>query len=526
MLLVSYGFAAFVLAALILYYGLPGRFQQPVLLVFSVLFYLAAGPVYILYPVFTALTTWRLAKRIGDMTAFSKAWVKENHPDREEKKAHNQAVRKKQRHLLLTGILLNFGILAVLKYTNFLLGNVEILLHLAGIEGEMEYADWLLPLGISYYTFQSMGYLADVYWRRYEPERSPARFFLFVCYFPQLTAGPINRFDALGKQFLEEHRLQPERLRLGAERILWGYFKKLVVADRLGPAAQAITDQPELYGGFYVLAGIVFQVIRLYADFSGGMDIVLGVSELFGIRLAENFEQPFFSKNLAEFWRRWHISLMQWFREYIFFPVSTSHAGKCLSGAVRKHLGKQAAGKAPVYLATLTVWLVTGIWHGASWGWIFWGLTNGVILLISQELDGIARKRNSRLTLGSGKAADIVRMLRTFLLLCFTWLFVYYPISMIPGILADIFTGKELSDFFGGGLLELLDGYDLLILAVGIFLMAAADLLGQKESVRIRLSRAPLFLHFAAVFFLLLTVLIAGVYGQGYDSAQFIYNRF
>ena len=158
--------------------------------------------------------------------------------------------------------------------------------------------------------------------------------------------------------------------------MLWGYFKKLVVADRIGPAASMITGSPEIYGGVYALLGIVGHVIQLYADFSGGIDIILGISEMFGIRLPENFDRPFSSRSLAEFWRRWHMTLMQWFREYIFFPVSTSQAARKLSAAAGRLAGKKAAGKVPVYLASLTVWSVTGIWHGASWNWVLWGLAN------------------------------------------------------------------------------------------------------------------------------------------------------
>lgn len=173
-----------------------------------------------------------------------------------------------------------------------------------------------------------MGYLIDVYQRKYDPEKSLLRTALFVFYFPQLTVGPISRFDRLKEELYSPHRFSMDRLAAGGQRALWGYFKKLVVADRIGPAASMITGSPEIYGGVYVLLGIAGHVIQLYADFSGGIDIILGISEMFGIRLPENFDRPFSSRSLAEFWRRWHMTLMQWFREYIFFPVSTSQAAQ------------------------------------------------------------------------------------------------------------------------------------------------------------------------------------------------------
>ena len=342
MALVSYGFGFFCAVLLLLYYIVPGRFQWRILLAASVLFYGFSGPFWILYPAASSVSVWYLARKIGSMTDQYRNWVQKEQPDRTQKKAYNQRLKARQKRFLILGLLLNFGILAVLKYTNFLLSNVEGILHLAGISGEMEYADWVLPLGISYYTFQSMGYLIDVYQRKYDPEKSLLRTALFVFYFPQLTVGPISRFDRLKEELYSPHRFSMDRLAAGGQRVLWGYFKKLVVADRIGPAASMITGSPEIYGGVYALLGIVGHVIQLYADFSGGIDIILGISEMFGIHLPENFDRPFSSRSLAEFWRRWHMTLMQWFREYIFFPVSTSQAARKLSAAAGRLAGKKA----------------------------------------------------------------------------------------------------------------------------------------------------------------------------------------
>lgn len=403
MALVSYGFGFFCAVLLLLYYIVPGRFQWRILLAASVLFYGFSGPLWILYPAASSVSVWYLARKIVSMTDQYRNWVQKEQPDRTQKKAYNQRLKARQKRFLILGLLLNFGILAVLKYTNFLLSNVEGILHLAGISGEMEYADWVLPLGISYYTFQSMGYLIDVYQRKYDPEKSLLRTALFVFYFPQLTVGPISRFDRLKEELYSPHRFSMDRLATGGQRVLWGYFKKLVVADRIGPAASMITGSPEIYGGVYALLGIVGHVIQLYADFSGGIDIILGISEMFGIHLPENFDRPFSSRSLAEFWRRWHMTLMQWFREYIFFPVSTSQAARKLSAAAGRLAGKKAAGKVPVYLASLTVWSVTGIWHGASWNWVLWGLANCVFMLLSQELSGLFRSLQSRFPFTDGR---------------------------------------------------------------------------------------------------------------------------
>ncbi|MFR9162400.1 MAG: MBOAT family O-acyltransferase [Lachnospiraceae bacterium] len=345
MALVSYGFGFFCAVLLLLYYIVPGRFQWRILLAASVLFYGFAGPLWILYPAASSVSVWYLARKIGSMTDQYRNWVQKEQPDQTQKKAYNQRLKARQKRFLILGLLLNFGILAVLKYTNFLLSNVEVILHLAGISGEMEYADWVLPLGISYYTFQSMGYLIDVYQRKYDPEKSLLRTALFVFYFPQLTVGPISRFDRLKEELYSPHRFSMDRLAAGGQRALWGYFKKLVVADRIGPAASMITGSPEIYGGVYVLLGIAGHVIQLYADFSGGIDIILGISEMFGIRLPENFDRPFSSRSLAEFWRRWHMTLMQWFRGISFSPYPPARRPGSFLRLLAAWPGKRPPGK-------------------------------------------------------------------------------------------------------------------------------------------------------------------------------------
>ncbi|MCI8511446.1 MAG: MBOAT family protein, partial [Lachnospiraceae bacterium] len=405
MLLVSYSFAAFCLVLFAVYYLFSGRLQWVVLLVFSGLFYAHGGVRGLLYPLVTTGSSWFLAGQIGRQTKESGRYMKEQGFDRMQKKAYTKQVKKKQRCLLTAGLVLNFGILAAAKYTSL-----------------------FMTLGISYYTFQAMGYLIDVYRRKYEPERNPARLALFVGFFPQLTAGPISRFDRMREELFREHRFSFSGFRLGAERVLWGYFKKLVIANRIGPAAAAITGSPELYSGFFAFFGMLFHVIELYADFSGCMDIVLGLSQMLGISLPENFERPFFSKSLSEFWRRWHMSLMQWFREYIFFPVSTSHFSQSFAKAVGRIGGRQAGSKAPVWLAGLVVWLVTGIWHGASWRFVTWGLANCSVILLSQELSGVYRGFHERFAFSNRPWYQYFASLRTCLVFGLLQMLIYVSI--------------------------------------------------------------------------------------------------
>lgn len=527
MLLVSYEFAAFFVVLVLCYFLAPDAWKRYILLFFSLIFYLYGGAVFLLYPAITAVTTFFLGKKIGKMTDEAKSYVMSGQMDQKQKKDFNRAVKRKQRRLLICGLVLNFGILAVLKYVKFILSNLASVFVLLGVEGEMEYAAWVLPLGISYYTFQSMGYLIDVYNRKYEPENRFSVFFLFLLFFPQLTAGPISRFDIFKNQISSLRRPAGKQVVFGMERMLWGYFKKLVIADRLGPAVSIITGSPETYRGIWFLVGMIICTVWLFADFSGAMDIVIGAAEVFGICLPENFDRPFSSKNLAELWRRWHMTLMQWFKEYIFFPVSASGFCKNLSASVKERFGKKAASRVPVYAATLLVWFVTGIWHGASWNFIIWGMANGIILLISQELSGIYKAFGRKYSFTGSGWYQGFQKIRTFFLFAFLQMFLYYPAGTVFSLAAEVFAAPDVQSLFNESLaISGLAGMDLLILMFGVCLMWLSGRMAGSGGIREKLWKKPPAVQYGAVFFLFLLVLITGVYGHGYFASQFIYNQF
>lgn len=527
MLLVSYQFGLFLLLLTAAYYLIPKKGQWVLLLAASYLFYLCGGPVYILYPMITTGTTWFLARRIGRITAQAKQYVKEQGFDRTQRKAYNQSVKKRTRRLLILGLLLNFGILAVLKYMNFMFRNINGLLSVLDIPVELGYVGWLLPLGISYYTFQSMGYLIDVYNGKYEPEGNVFRFALFVSFFPQLVAGPISRFDQIKQDLFAEHSFNARQVKLGAERMLWGYFKKLVIADRLGPAVTVIISSPAEYNGIYALLGMIGYTVWMYADFAGGIDIVIGAAQILGVKLPENFDRPFLSVSLAEFWRRWHMTLMQWLREYIFFPVSTSRFSKKMSLLAGKFFGKSAGQKAPVYVANLTVWFIAGIWHGASWNFIAWGMANCIVMLISAELAGTYRKYRKKFAFTGTKGYRCFEIVRTFSLFCCLEMFEYYPFFTVFAMLGNILTNCRLSQLFDGRMALLgLENTDWCLLLLSIAIMALSGIFCGKTGLREKLEQKPLWIQYTAVFGLFLVVLITGAYGRGYDASQFIYNQF
>lgn len=530
MLFVSYEFIGFMLLCFLIYYMIPRRFQWILLLLASYVFYFIAGPFYPIFILITSLTTYLAARKLDSLNGVQEAYLIENRGlTREEKKSYKSAMARKQKGYMLLCLVLNIGILAVMKYTNFAIDNVNNILAMTGSETQIEFVDWLLPMGISFYTFQSMGYLLDVYWNKVKAQKNFFKFALFISFFPQLVQGPISRYDDLAPTLFAEHAYNWQEVKLGLERIVWGYFKKMVIADRILIAVNYIIEDPEYYSGAWVLVGMVFYAIELYADFTGGIDITIGIAQVFGVKLTENFDRPYFSKNIAEYWRRWHITMGTWFRDYIFYPMSISKSMRKLTTWTKNHLGRGAAKRLPVYIATLVTWFATGIWHGASWNFVVWGLMNGVVILISQEFDPLYEKFHERFPgLKKNGFYKLFQVGRTFLLMCSLRLFdCYEDVATAFRAFFSMFTDFHISALTGEEFLYFeLTAADYVILLVGVIIMLAVSLMQRKGSVRARLEEKPAAVRYPVYACIIVAVILFGAYSIGYDASQFIYNQF
>ncbi len=530
MLFTSYSFLAFLAVLLLLYYTLPRRFQWKLLLAGSWFFYFCAGPVYLIYLLTTSLTIFLAARSVEDSLLSQKRYLRAHRDQlsKEEKKAFREKQRKVRFRRFLAALLLNLGILAVLKYTNFFISNVNGLLRLAGQSTRLSFLTLAVPMGISFYTFQAVGYLIDVYREVIPAERNFFRFALFVSFFPQLVQGPISRFGDLSRTLYAEHPFDSRTICFGLQRILWGFFKKLVLADRVLTAVSTLVSSTETYHGAYTLVLMLLYTLELYADFTGGIDITIGIAQTLGIRVEENFLRPFFSKSLKEYWRRWHISMGTWFRDYIFYPLSaTSFMQKVLKFS-RSHFGPSLGRRIPVYLSSFAVWLATGIWHGASWNFVVWGLANWAILTLSEELEPIYQRFHRRFPGCGGTWYRAFQVLRNFALLCVLKLFdCYTSLGDILYMFTSLFTARNWHILWDGSLLQLgLSGLDFAVLAGGTCLMLAVSLVQRRGSVREQIAARPYPVRFVLWYGLFLAVLLLGVYGIGYDATQFIYNRF
>ncbi|MBQ4381474.1 MAG: MBOAT family protein [Oscillospiraceae bacterium] len=526
MLFTSYSFIAFLAVLLVLYYLVPRRFQAPLLLAASCVFYLFAGPLFLIYIAVTTVTVYFAGLRIGDGLKAQSAYIKEHKADLspEEKKAYKDSAKRVRTRWLVLALVINLGILAAVKYLNFAISNINGILSLFS-SARLDFLSIALPLGISYYTLQSIGYLMDVYRGAYEPERKLWRFALFISFFPQLIQGPISRYSDLSPTLYAEHPFDMNSLLRGLERVLWGFFKKLVIADRIFIAVGEIIGDPAAYRGGFILFGMFLYTVELYADFTGGIDITIGVAQMLGIELRENFNRPYFSTSLKEYWRRWHISMCSWFRDYLFYPVSTSRWMSRFKKWNVSRFGQKVGKRIPVYAASFIVWFSTGLWHGASWNFIFWGLLNWAVLMISEELEPLYDRFRKAVPFSQSFGYKIFMMVRTFCLVAVMNLFDCYALlSDTLSCLGSIFIPSAWQGFSLGVLG--LSAADYIVIIAGCALMLLVSILSVKGDVREQIAKKPYAVRFVLYFGLFIIILLMGVYGIGYDSGQFIYNRF
>lgn len=529
MLFTSYEFLLFVGILLTLYYTLPRRAQWPLLLSASLIFYAFTGVSCLAFILILTAAAYLTSLAMSAMAAREAKYLEgcRGSLSKDERRNYRAGQKKRRFRVLIAGLLAGFGILSALKYTGFAVFNLNAILNLFGAPG-IRPPDLLLPLGISFYTFQTMGYLIDVYRGKAAAERNPAKLLLFVSFFPQLIQGPISRFGDLSEQLVGGHSFESKNLIFGLQRMLWGYFKKLVVADRMLIAVRELTGKPEEYRGVFVILLILFYSIEIYADFTGGIDITLGVAEALGIRLTENFRRPFFSKSTKEYWRRWHITMGTWFTDYVFYPLSVSKPMQRLSKRSRKLLGQQAGKRVPVYLATILTWFLTGLWHGAGWNFIVWGLLNCLVILLSQECQPMYDNFHAKFPRLSGSGFySFFMMSRTFWLMgTIRVLDCYRDVPLSARMVGSIFTTANWGALFGGGLAPLgLSAADYGVLLAGCGLMLLVSLLGERRDIRERLYGRGVA-SAALTSLLFISVIIFGAYGMGYDASRFIYTQF
>jgi alginate O-acetyltransferase complex protein AlgI len=383
MLFNSFHFLFFFLIVTSLYFTISQKWRWILLLASSCYFYMAFIPVYILILGITIVIDYFAGISI-------------------------ECAKGKQRKLfLIVSLIANISVLCVFKYFNFLNDNFSFLMHGFGLKNPIPYLNILLPIGLSFHTFQAMSYTIEVYRGRQKAERHFGIYSLYVMFYPQLVAGPIERPQNLLHQFREKHEFEYFRIVEGLKLILWGFFKKLVVADRLALYVNAVYNNVEHHSGFSFLVATIFFAFQIYCDFSAYSDIAIGVAKVMGFHLMTNFNRPYFARNVAEFWKRWHISLSTWFKDYLYVS-----------------LGGNQVTITRMYFNLLIVFLVSGLWHGANWTYIIWGALNGLYLIFANFSFSTREKFNDLIGLNNVPVLSrCVQIILTFLLICFAWIF-------------------------------------------------------------------------------------------------------
>ena len=480
MLFNSLEFLLFFPITVILYFLLPHKSRRYFLLLASVFFYMSFIPKYILIVGFTTVVDYAGALLIDKFR---------------ERKAIKRTV-------FITGILLNVGLLVVYKYLGVIGDTINFFGNMISLE-TVVLPKLALPIGISFHTFQSMGYYIDTYKGTVKPERNFINFALFLMFFPQLVAGPIERTANLMGQLKARHTLKAENISIGGRWMLWGMFKKIVVADSLAIFADAVFDKIGNFSGAGLIIGLLCFTVQIYCDFSGYSDIAIGCAKIMDIDLMKNFNTPYFSASVPEFWRRWHISLSSWFKDYIYIP-----------------LGGNRVSKPRWVFNQLVTFTVSGVWHGAGYNFVVWGFLNGIYIVISRLIapikDGFKRiTRLDRVPWLSKPFAILI----TFALISFSWIFfransfddAFYFISNMFGSTKMTFDSDSASLF------------RIWVTIGSVIILFVVELLMSYGKKAVSLFyRAPHFCRVALYGLLTAVIIVCGVFGEN----QFIYFDF
>jgi len=484
MLFNSLHFLFFFIIVTAIYFALPYQRRWFLLLISSCYFYMAFVPIYILILGFTIVIDY-----------FAGIYIE-------------NAEGKKRKLFLIASLIANIGVLAIFKYYNFLNENFTFLLHGFGLSNPVPYLSILLPIGLSFHTFQAMSYTIEVYRGHQKAERHFGIYSLYVMFYPQLVAGPIERPQNLLHQFREKYDFDYDRVTSGLRLMAWGLFKKVVIADRLAIVADIVFNNPYEKNSLSLVIGVVFFSFQIFCDFSGYSDMAIGAARVMGFKLMTNFDKPYQSKSIHEFWKRWHISLSTWFRDYFYITL----------GGNRVTIPRW-------YLNLFLVFIVSGLWHGANWTFVIWGALHGFYLVFA--IVTLKYREKISETLGLNRF-PFFSVLTTFSLVAFAWIFFrasnvqtgFYIIQHLVSGIPDIFNmlSKRQSVFQPLGLSR----NDLVFSVFLILFLESVHFIQSKYNISEIFLKQPVYLRWTVYYVLILSIIFLGVF----ENRQFIYFQF
>ena len=513
MSLVSALFLVFVAAVVLLYYVLPKSFRFWVVLAASLAFSAFLGFYTLLFVLISAVLCY-----VGGLLS-----------------GPSKKTALRNAATIIT-VVINIALLCAVKYYNVIgLAAERLNLMFGAVNGANSFFLYAVPVGMSFYVLQTTGYILDCRWEKIAPEKNFFKVLLFSTYFPQLMSGPMNTYASLSAEFekAKEVKFDFSRISDGAVRVAWGFFKKLVIAERAAIVVNKIYADHLTYTGWFIPLGVFFFAIQLYTDFSGCMDVVIGVSHMLGIELPENFNCPFFSKNVKEYWRRWHITLGAWLRDYLMYPVLKSTPLIKIGDWSKAKFGKKNGKKVPTYIALLILWFAVGYWHGGLWNYVIGsGILHFIYIVLGMIFEPWFKKIRPKI--GADKLYfRIFQSVRTFILMLTGFIFfrsasVGDAVDMYAAIFRKSETAFNWTNFTATGMTLA----HLIVLIVAVLIVCAVDAYKYQPSEDDQPRSAIAFLRskgvvllWAAFMVLVLATLIFGMYGLGYDSGSFIYAR-
>ena len=498
MLFNSIDFLIFLPIVLVIYYIIPMKYKHIWLLISSYYFYMCWNAKYVLLIFVSTVITYLSGILIDKV---EKTW------------SDVDKLGKYKKLILAISFVSNLGILFYFKYINFTLDIVTRILSKVNISMNVPVFDVILPVGISFYTFQALSYSVDVYRGEVAPEHDFFRYALFVSFFPQLVAGPIERSKNLLTQLREPRKFDFGYAFDGIILMLWGFFLKIVLADRIAIFVDTVYGDCEHYQGIYLIVATVLFAVQIYCDFSGYSSIAMGTAKLLGIELMDNFNAPYLSTSVADFWRRWHISLTSWFKDYLYIPLGGSRRG-----TFRKYINK------------MIVFILSGLWHGAQLTFVVWGAINGLYQVIGEILMPIREKVSDALGVNrDSEGFCVLRAIVTFTMIDFSWIFFRADsLGRAVYIIKSIFNAENIWTLFDGSLYNCgLDDKNFRLMVIAVMILLIADIL-KRKGIRVReiILRHDGYIKCLVVSLSILMIMVFGKYGPAYNAVNFIYFQF
>lgn len=423
---------------------------------------------------------------------------------------HKTEDSKKRKRLLFISLLVNLGFLVYFKYTNFFIESFVDSFRLFGQELEVTTLNIILPVGISFYTFQTLSYTIDIYRKHLKPTKDWLAFFTFVAFFPQLVAGPIERASHLLPQFFRTYKFNYNQVKSGLLLMAFGLFKKMVIADRVAILVNQVYNNPSEYQGVDIIVATIFFAFQIYCDFSGYSDIAIGAARTMGFDLMKNFDSPYLSKSITEFWRRWHISLSTWFRDYVYIP-----------------LGGSRKGKYKTYANLFIVFLVSGLWHGAAMTFVIWGAIHGFIIVLEKAMSKQRKALYAKLNITKdGLARKIIFIPLVFTIVCFAWIFFRANSFSDALMLVGNTNLSNISNFTNGKIFELgLSKPEFILSIIAVSLLVVFEWTHKKINIQKIISKQILPIRWSFYISIIFVILIFGIYGSD-QVVEFIYFQF